>query len=229
MSIDNLEIGDYVVHRKSGIGIYRGLTTIEKNGFKKDYILIEYKGNDKLYVAVEDISKLYKYAAKEGAKPTINKLNSVEWTKTKLKIKQRIKNITSELLQIYKERNKATIEPFKEDDENQLLFENEFEYETTVDQLKASIEIKKDLEKPRPMERLLCGDVGYGKTEVIFRAMFKTVINGKQVAYLCPTTLLSHQQYDSAIKRFANYGINIDIINRHFTDKQISEKIKKLK
>ncbi len=229
MSIDNLEIGDYVVHRKSGIGIYRGLTTIEKNGFKKDYILIEYKGNDKLYVAVEDISKLYKYAAKEGAKPTINKLNSVEWTKTKLKIKQRIKNITSELLQIYKERNKATIEPFKEDDENQLLFENEFEYETTVDQLKASIEIKKDLEKPRPMERLLCGDVGYGKTEVIFRAMFKTVINGKQVAYLCPTTLLSHQQYDSAIKRFANYGINIDLINRHFTDKQISEKIKKLK
>ncbi len=229
MSIDNLEIGDYVVHRKSGIGIYRGLTTIEKNGLKKDYILIEYKGNDKLYVSVEDISKLYKYAAKEGAKPTINKLNSVEWTKTKLRIKQRIKNITNELLQIYKERNKATILPFKEDDENQLLFENEFEYETTADQLKASIEIKKDLEKPRPMERLLCGDVGYGKTEVIFRAMFKTIINGKQVAYLCPTTLLSHQQYDSAIQRFANYGINIDIINRHFTNKQIAEKIKKLK
>ena len=229
MSIDNLEIGDYVVHRKSGIGIYRGLTTIEKNGLKKDYILIEYKGNDKLYVSVEDISKLYKYAAKEGAKPTINKLNSIEWTKTKLRIKQRIKNITNELLQIYKERNKATILPFKEDDENQLLFENEFEYETTADQLKASIEIKKDLEKSRPMERLLCGDVGYGKTEVIFRAMFKTVINGKQVAYLCPTTLLSHQQYDSAIQRFANYGINIDIINRHFTNKQIAEKIKKLK
>ena len=229
MSIDNLEIGDYVVHRKSGIGIYRGLTTIEKNGLKKDYILIEYKGNDKLYVSVEDISKLYKYAAKEGAKPTINKLNSIEWTKTQLRIKQRIKNITNELLQIYKERNKATILPFKEDDENQLLFENEFEYETTADQLKASIEIKKDLEKPRPMERLLCGDVGYGKTEVIFRAMFKTVINGKQVAYLCPTTLLSHQQYDSAIQRFANYGINIDIINRHFTNKQIAEKIKKLK
>ena len=229
MSIDNLEIGDYVVHRKSGIGIYRGLTTIEKNGLKKDYILIEYKGNDKLYVSVEDISKLYKYAAKEGAKPTINKLNSIEWTKTKLRIKKRIKNITNELLQIYKERNKATILPFKEDDENQLLFENEFEYEETIDQLKAANEIKLDLEKSRPMDRLLCGDVGYGKTEVIFRAMFKTVINGKQVAYLCPTTLLSHQQYDSAIQRFANYGINIDIINRHYTDKQIAEKIKKLK
>ena len=229
MSIDNLEIGDYVVHRKSGIGIYRGLTTIEKNGFKKDYILIEYKGNDKLYVAVEDISKLYKYAAKEGAKPTINRLNSVEWTKTKLRIKERIKNITGELLQIYKERNKATIEPFSKDDENQMIFESEFEYETTPDQLKASIEIKNDLEKPRPMERLLCGDVGYGKTEVIFRAIFKTVLNGKQVAYLCPTTLLSHQQYDSAVSRFANYGINIDLINRHFTNKQIAEKVKKLK
>ncbi len=229
MSIDNLEIGDYVVHRKSGIGIYRGLTTIEKNGLKKDYILIEYKGNDKLYVAVEDISKLYKYAAKEGAKPTINRLNSVEWTKTKLRIKERIKNITGELLQIYKERNKATIEPFSKDDENQIVFESEFEYETTPDQLKASIEIKNDLEKPRPMERLLCGDVGYGKTEVIFRAIFKTVLNGKQVAYLCPTTLLSHQQYDSAVSRFANYGINIDLINRHFTNKQIAEKVKKLK
>ncbi len=229
LSLDNLELGDYVVHRKSGIGIYRGLTTIEKNGLKKDYILIEYKGNDKLYVAVEDISKLYKYAAKEGAKPTINKLNSVEWTKTKLRIKNRIKNITGELLKIYKERNKATIEPFKKDDENQVIFESEFEYETTPDQLKASIEIKNDLEKSRPMERLLCGDVGYGKTEVIFRAIFKTVFNGKQVAYLCPTTLLSHQQYDSAKQRFANYGINIDIINRHYTNKEISEKIKKLK
>ena len=228
-SIDNLNIGDYVVHRKSGIGIYRGLTTIEKNGLKKDYILIEYKGNDKLYVSVEDISKLYKYASKEGAKPTINKLNSVEWTKTKLRIKERIKNITGELLKIYKERNKATIEPFNKDDENQLLFENEFEYKEKIDQIKALEEIKRDLEKPRPMERLLCGDVGYGKTEVIFRAMFKTVINGKQVAYLCPTTLLSHQQYDSAVKRFANYGINIDLINRHFTNKQIAEKIKKLK
>ena len=228
-SIDNLNIGDYVVHRKSGIGIYRGLTTIEKNGLKKDYILIEYKGNDKLYVSVEDISKLYKYASKEGAKPTINKLNSVEWTKTKLRIKERIKNITGELLKIYKERNKATIEPFNKDDENQLLFENEFEYEETIDQLKASEEIKRDLEKPRPMERLLCGDVGYGKTEVIFRAIFKTIMNGYQVAYLCPTTLLSHQQYDSAIERFKNYGVNIDIINRHYTDKQISEKIKKLK
>ena len=228
-SIDSINIGDYVVHRKSGIGIYKGLTTIEKGGIKKDYLLIQYKGNDKLYMPVEDISKLYKYSSKEGTKPTINKLNSIEWTKTKLKIKERIKNITGELLKIYKERNKAIVEPFKPDDENQLLFESEFEYEETVDQLKVSEEIKKDLEKNRPMDRLLCGDVGYGKTEVIFRAIFKTIINGKQVAYLCPTTLLSHQQYNSALERFKNYGINIELINRHFTNKQVQEKLKRLK
>ncbi len=229
LSIDGINIGDYVVHRKSGIGIYKGITTIEKNGMKKDYLLIEYKGNDKLYMPVEDITKLYKYTSKEGVKPTINRLNSIEWTKTKLKIKERIKNITSELLKIYKERNKATITPFKKDDEEQLLFEQEFEYKETTDQLKVIEEIKHDLESPRPMERLLCGDVGYGKTEVIFRAMFKTVMNNKQVAYLCPTTVLSHQQYDSAVQRFKNYGVNIDLINRHFTNKQVQEKLKKLK
>ena len=228
-SIDSIKIGDYVVHKKSGIGIYKGITTIEKKGLKKDYILIEYKGNDKLYLPVEDISKLYKYSAKEGAKPTLNKLNSVEWTKTLIRIKKRIKNITDELLNIYKERNKATIEPFKKDDEEQLLFESEFEYEETTDQLKCSIEIKKDLEKSRPMERLLCGDVGYGKTEVIFRAIFKAVMNGKQVAYLCPTTLLSHQQYNSALERFKNHAVNIDIINRHYSNKQIQEKLNNLK
>ena len=228
-SVNNINIGDYVVHRKSGIGIYKGITTIEKNGLKKDYLLIQYKGNDKLYMPVEDISKLYKYTSKEGVKPTIHKLNSIEWTKTKLKIRNRIKNITDELLKIYKERNVATVEPFKKDDEEQEIFESEFEYEETTDQLKAINDIKHDLEQTHPMERLLCGDVGYGKTEVIFRAIFKTVMNGKQVAYLCPTTLLSHQQYDSAKKRFANYGINIDLINRHFTNKQIQDKIKKLK
>lgn len=229
LSLESINIGDYVVHRKSGIGIYKGITTIEKNGMKRDYILIQYKGNDKLYMPVEDISKLYKYSAKEGCKPTIHKLNSIEWTKTKLRIKERIKSITSELIKIYKERNKATVKPFDKDDESQLLFENEFEYKETVDQIKAVNEIKRDLESSKPMERLLCGDVGYGKTEVIFRAIYKTVINGKQVAYLCPTTLLSHQQYNSALERFKNYGVNIDLINRHFTNKQVQEKLKKLK
>lgn len=229
ISLDNLQIGDYVVHRKNGIGIYKGITTIEKNKLKKDYILIQYKGNDKLYLPVEDISKLYKYVSKEGMKPTINKLNSIEWTKTELRIREKIKNITQDLLKIYKEREKAIIKPFSKDDENQIIFENEFEYEETPDQIKAINEIKKDLEKPRPMERLLCGDVGYGKTEVIFRAMFKAVENNYQVAYLCPTTILSYQQYESAKERFRNFAINIDIINRHYTNKQVQAKIKKLK
>lgn len=229
ISLDNLQIGDYVVHRKNGIGIYKGITTIEKNKLKKDYILIQYKGNDKLYLPVEDISKLYKYVSKEGMKPTINKLNSIEWTRTKLRIREKIKDITQDLLKIYKEREKAIIKPFSKDDENQIIFENEFEYEETPDQIKAINEIKKDLEKPRPMERLLCGDVGYGKTEVIFRAMFKAVENNYQVAYLCPTTILSYQQYESAKERFRNFAINIDIINRHYTNKQVQAKIKKLK
>ncbi len=228
-SLNSIKLGDYVVHRKSGIGIYMGITTIVKKGLMKDYILIQYKGNDKLYMPVEDISKLYKYSAKEGAKPNINKLNSVEWTKTRLKIKERIKNITGELIKIYQERSKSKVEPFRKDDEEQLIFESEFEHEVTTDQLKCSIDIKNDLEKSKPMDRLLCGDVGYGKTEVIFRAIFKTVMNGKQVAYLCPTTLLSHQQYDSAIERFKNHGVNIDIINRHYTNKQVQEKLKRLK
>lgn len=228
ISVDNINIGDYVVHRKSGIGIYKGITTLEKNKFKKDYILIQYKGNDKLYLPVEDISKLYKYTSKEGTIPTINKLNSTEWTKTKLRIQERIKSITNELLKIYKEREKATIIPFNKDDENQLIFESEFEYEETTDQIKVIDEIKQDLEKSRPMERLLCGDVGYGKTEVIFRAMFKTIANNYQVAYLCPTTLLSHQQFQAAKQRFKNFPIEIDIINRHFTNKQVQQKLKKL-
>lgn len=228
-NILKLKVGDYVVHRKSGIGIYKGLNTILKNGVKRDYILIEYKGNDKLYVPVEDVDKLYKYSSKEGVIPTIHRLNSVEWTKTKLRIKERIKSITGELIKIYKERNKATIEPFNADDETQVLFENEFKYDISEDQYKCSLEIKKDLEKSRPMDRLLCGDVGYGKTEVIFRAIYKTVMNNKQVAYLCPTTILSHQQYESALERFRNYAVNIELINRHFTNKQVQEKLKRLK
>lgn len=228
-SLEKIQIGDYIVHKKCGIGIYQGIHVVEKAGMKQDYILLQYKGNDKLYIRVEDIDKLYKYTSKEGSKPSLNKLGGTEWAKTKLKIRQRIKDISEELLKIYKERNKATITPFLKDDENQIIFENEFEYEATPDQIKASEEIKRDLEKSKPMDRLLCGDVGYGKTEVIFRAVFKTIMNNKQVAYLCPTTVLSYQQYNSAKLRFKNYGINIDIINRHFTESQIKEKIKLLK
>ncbi len=228
-SVDKIKVGDYVVHKTNGIGIYMGIKTITKDLIKKDYILIKYKGNDKLYLPVENIDKLYKYSSKEGAKPVIHKLNSLEWKKTKLKIKSRIKNITEELLKIYRERQSAIVESFTEDNEIQQVFEGEFIYEETLDQLKATEEIKKDLESGKPMDRLLCGDVGYGKTEVIFRAIFKSVMNNKQVMYLCPTTLLSYQQYLSSLERFKNYAINIEFINRNKTKKEAQEIIKKLK
>lgn len=228
-SIDKLEIGDYVVHKVNGIGVYKGITTINKNGMAKDYILINYKGDDKLYLPVDNIDKLYKYSSKDGAKPTIHKLNSTEWQKTKMKIKNKIKDISNELIKIYKNRNVASVDPFMEDTPEQIMFEKEFVYDETPDQLKCTAEIKKDLESSKPMDRLLCGDVGYGKTEVMFRVMFKAVMNSKQVMYLCPTTLLSYQQYMSAKSRFKNFPVNIAVLNRYTSKKEITDILDRLK
>lgn len=216
-SIEDLKVGDYVVHKKHGIGVYMGITTIRKNGFENDYILLQYKGTDKLYIPVNGLEKLYKYSSKDGAKPNIQRLNYFEWEKVKNRIKNKIKEISEELIKLYRARTNAVITPYEKDDALQLQFESEFQYEPTVDQIKAINEIKKDLESSKPMDRLLCGDVGYGKTEVIFRAIFKAVMNNKQVLYLCPTTLLSQQQYDNAINRFKNYGVNIKLLNRYNT------------
>ena len=227
-NLDKLKEGDYVVYYSCGIGIYRGITTIEKNNIKRDYILIEYKGNDKLYLTLDNIDKLYKYSSKDTAKPIINKLNGVEWKKTKKRLKDKIVQIRNELIEIYKKRNESKIQPFEKDNEIQTLFENDFEYEPTLDQIKCVEEIKKDIESSKPMDRLLCGDVGYGKTEVIFRIMFKTVLNNKQVLYMCPTTLLSSQQYNLALKRFIKYGVNIAILNRHTSQKVEKQVLKNL-
>ncbi len=218
-SIEDLKVGDYVVHKKHGIGVYMGITTIRKNGFENDYILLQYKGTDKLYIPVNSLEKLYKYSSKDGAKPNIQRLNSFEWEKVKNRIKNKIKEISEELIKLYRARTNAVVTPYEKDGALQLQFESEFQYEPTVDQIKAINEIKKDLESSKPMDRLLCGDVGYGKTEVIFRAIFKAVMNNKQVLYLCPTTLLSQQQYDNAINRFKNYGVNIRLLNRYNTPK----------
>ncbi len=227
-SIEDLKIGDYVVHKKHGIGIYMGITTIKKNGLENDYILLQYKGTDKLYIPVNNLEKLYKYSSKDGAKPNIQKLNSSEWEKVKNRIKTKIREISEELIKLYKARSIASVTPYEKDDAMQQQFESEFSYEPTLDQIKAINEIKRDLESSKPMDRLLCGDVGYGKTEVIFRAIFKTVMNNKQVLYLCPTTLLSQQQYDNAIERFKNYGINIEILNRYNTPKDTKKIIEDL-
>lgn len=228
-SIDKLEIGDYVVHKTNGIGVYMGISTILKNGLEKDYILIKYKGDDKLYLSVDNLDKLYKYSSKDGARPVIHKLNSTEWQKTKMKIKNKIKDISDELIKIYKNRSNSKVEPFLPDTPEQEIFENEFPFEETADQLRSTIEIKRDLESSKPMDRLLCGDVGYGKTEVIFRAIFKTVMNNKQVMYLCPTTLLSYQQYVSAQNRFKNFGVNIAVLNRYTTKKEVKDILERLK
>lgn len=218
--LNDLNIGDYVVHKDHGIGIYNGIKTIEKNGVKKDYILINYKSNDKLYIPAQNLKKIYKYSSKDGKIPKIYRLNSKDWVKTKYKIKNKIKDISQNLIKLYKERNNIIVKPYEADTPLQAIFESEFPYIETKDQLKASYEIKKDMEKNKPMERLLCGDVGYGKTEVIFRAIFKTIMNDKQVCYLCPTTLLAQQQYKSALNRFKNHAVTIEIFTRHTTTKE---------
>ncbi len=227
-SIDKLEVGDYVVHKKHGIGIYMGINTISKNGVMRDYILIKYKGDDKLYLSLDNLDKLYKYSSKDGTKPTIYRLNSVEWQKTKMKIRQKVRDISGELINIYKNRSNSYVESFLPDTPEQTIFENEFIFEETPDQIRCTEEIKKDLESNKPMDRLLCGDVGYGKTEVIFRAMFKTVMNSKQVMYLCPTTLLSYQQFTAARERFINFPVNIVVLNRYSTKKEVDSTLEGL-
>lgn len=224
-NINNLNIGDYVVHLVHGIGRYIGLKTLSKNGLKKDYLTIEYKNEDRLYIPVEKIELISKFSSKEGVKPKINKLGSTEWQKTKLKTRKKLQDIAGKLLELYAKREANIGFAFDQDDDNQLSFEKEFKYTETLDQLRVIEEIKRDMEKDRPMDRLLCGDVGYGKTEVAFRAMFKAVLSGKQVAYLCPTTILSNQHYENALERFKNYPINIELLNRFITP----SKTKKIK
>lgn len=228
-SIDNLSIGDYVVHSNHGIGIYAGIKTLTKNGNKKDYIEVKYSGDDKLYIPVEKIELISKYSSKEGAVPKINKLGGTEWQKTKLRIKNKVKDIADKLIKVSAERKLQKGFAFKKDDEDQVMFESEFRYNPTVDQLIAIDKIKKDMENENPMDMLLCGDVGYGKTEVAFRAIFKAINSGKQVAYLCPTTILSNQQYKNAIERFSSFGINIGLLNRFTSRKETKDILDKLK
>lgn len=224
----DIKPGDYIVHSVHGIGIYGGIITLEKNGFKKDYILLNYAGNDKVYIPVEKITTIYKYSDAEGTPPKINKLNSTSWIKTKNSVKKRIKDISAELLKLYAER--ATLKSPKYNHfVEEEVFASEFKYTPTKDQIKCSEDILLDLKKSIPMDRLLCGDVGFGKTEVAFRAIFNTILNGYQVAYLCPTTILSKQQYDSALERFKQFPISIAIVNRFTTTKEFNKILEGLK
>lgn len=228
-NIDKLNPGDYIVHYAHGIGRYLGLTTLNKNGLKKDYLQIEYKDGDKLYIPVEKVELIAKYSSGDGIVPKLNKLNGTEWQKTKLRVKKKVESIAGDLIKLYAERENTQGFAFVKDDKNQLEFENEFEFTPTEDQLKASEEIKHDMERIVPMDRLLCGDVGYGKTEVAFRAIFKAVLSGKQVAFLCPTTILSNQHYKNALERFKNYPINIALLNRFVSAKETTKILEGLK
>ena len=224
--VAKLNSGDYIVHSIYGIGRYVGIKSLNKNGLQKDYLQIEYKNGDKLYVPVEKMEYISKYSTNENLIPKINSLNSTEWEKTKLKVRKKIESIASELLELYAKREASTGYKYISDTEEQIKFESEFPYEETLDQIKVIDEIKKDMESAKPMDRILCGDVGYGKTEVAFRAMFKAVLSGKQVALLCPTTILSNQHYNNALERFKNFPINIEILNR-FVSKKKAEKLLK--
>ena len=217
--ISDLNIDDYVVHINHGIGIYKGVVTIQKNNLKKDYLLINYKGNDKVYIPVEKISNIYKYLSKDGMRPRIDSLNSLSWLKTKNNLKTRVKDISEELIKLYSVR-KSIVGPIFKDYEEELLFANEFKYISTKDQQKAINDIDLDLKNSMPMDRLLCGDVGFGKTEVAFRAIFKAILNNYQVFYLCPTTILSKQQYLSALDRFKSFPIEIVLLNRFTSVKE---------
>ena len=227
-SSDQLEKGDYVVHVTYGICQYVGMINLTKNGISKDYIQLDFAGNDKIYVPVEKINNLYKYGDADGTPPKLNKLNSTTWAKTKAAIKKKINDISEKLIKLYKERSNVLSDAFVDAPEEDI-FASEFIYELTKDQVRAISDINDDLRSRKPMDRLLCGDVGFGKTEVAFRAMFKTVFNNHQVMYLCPTTILSHQQYLCAVERFKNYPIEIALVNRFTTQKEYKKIVEGLK
>ena len=226
--ITKLSIGDYVVHGTNGIGRYTGLKSIVKNGIKKDYLTIVYRDNDKLYIPVEKIDLITKYSSSDGAVPRLSKLGSNDWQKAKARARKHAEDIAADLIHVYAMRESQKGFAFEKDNEEQIAFEKEFPYEETKDQLRVTEEIKKDMESPKPMDRLLCGDVGYGKTEVAFRAIFKCILSGKQAALLCPTTILSDQHYKNAIERFKSFPVDIAILNRFVSPKKVKDTLDKL-
>lgn len=227
--INKLNIGDYVVHNVHGIGVYNGIHTITQHDLKKDYLEVLYAGKDKLYIPVEKIELISKFSGNEGTIPKINKLGGSDWNKVKNRVKNKIHDIADKLIRLYAEREMRQGFAFSPDNEFQNSFEEAFEYQETKDQLVAIEQIKRDMESTVPMDRLLCGDVGYGKTEVAFRAIFKAVMDSKQVLYLCPTTILSNQHYHNALNRFHDFPIRIALLNRFTTTKEKNRIIQGLK
>ncbi len=209
-----LEKGDYVVHSQHGVGMYNGIVTREVEGKHKDFLQVIYKDNDVLFIPLEQFRLIRKFISKEGVSPKLNKLGSNEWEKTKKKISQNVAELAQRLVALYSLRSEDIGYAYAKDTPYQRQFEDDFEYDLTPDQQKAVDDIKADMEKSKPMDRLLCGDVGFGKTEVAIRAAFKAVIDHKQVAYLCPTTILSQQHFKTFTHRFRNYPVRIEVLNR---------------
>ncbi|SFJ35547.1 transcription-repair coupling factor (superfamily II helicase) [Thermoflavimicrobium dichotomicum] len=224
-----LKPGDYVVHVNHGIGRYAGIETLNVGGMHKDYLLIQYAGNDKLYVPVEQIDQVQKYVGSEDRTPKVYSLGGTEWSKVKNKVRSSVQDIAQDLIELYAKRQQAKGYAFSKDTPYQKEFEAMFPYEETPDQLRSIEEIKRDMECSRPMDRLLCGDVGYGKTEVAVRAAFKAAMDGKQVAVLVPTTILAQQHYETFKERFADFPVTIDVLSRFRSRKEQKETIEGLK
>lgn len=227
-TLRELQPGDYVTHIDHGVGVYSGLQKIEQNGRMQEAVRIQYKGGDLLYVNISSLHKISKYSGKEGTIPKMNKLGSDTWQKLKDKTKKQVKDIATDLIRLYAERKAKKGFPHSPDNYLQTELEASFIYEDTPDQHKASEDVKRDMEKPEPMDRLVCGDVGFGKTEIAIRAAFKTVVDGKQAAVLVPTTILAYQHYKTFSERLKDFPVTVDFLNRFKSSKMKKETLKKL-
>jgi transcription-repair coupling factor (superfamily II helicase) len=225
----DLKMGDYVVHKNYGIGIFVGVNTITADGTTKDYIKLKYDNDAILYVPTSQLDSVRKYVGGDELSLKVNRLGSKDWSNTKAKVKKNLREVAKELIELYARREKSKGYAFSKDSEWQAQFEGSFPYQETDDQLRCIDEVKRDMEMQKPMDRLLCGDVGYGKTEVAIRAAFKAVLDGKQVAYLVPTTVLADQQYKSFKERMEGFSVSVEVLNRFKTKKQQDDIIKKLK
>jgi len=228
-SYSDINIGDYVVHQAHGIGRYEGMKRMTVAGVSKDYLKVSYLGNDSLYVPVDQMDLLFKYVGNTDREIKLNKLGGTDWQKTKTKVKKSTENIAKQLTELYAERARAKGFAYPPDGPWQRDFEDTFGYDETYDQLRSIEEVKSDMESEKPMDRLLCGDVGYGKTEVAIRAAFKAAVSSKQVAYLCPTTVLAMQHYDTFKKRMEDFAINVEMLSRFRTAAQQKKILKGLK
>ncbi|MBQ2734415.1 MAG: transcription-repair coupling factor, partial [Clostridia bacterium] len=230
LSYAELETGDYVVHETYGIGQYTGIETLTCDGITRDYIGIRYAGSDKLFLPVEKLDKVSKYIGAHADDGTVklSKMGSESWKKSKARAKAAVKDMAKDLIKLYAERMRRPGHAFPSDDNYQKAFEDAFEYEETESQLSAADEIKKDMTRAVPMDRLLCGDVGYGKTEVALRAAYKAVLGGKQVAILVPTTLLALQHYQTIVSRMRAFAVNVDMLSRFRTPKQQAQTLRRL-